>query len=238
MNKTIIIIPTYNEAQNIKKIIKKIDSLNIINDFLIVDDNSPDKTYDIVKKMMAKRKDINLIIQSKKNGLGSAYIKGFEWAIEKQYERIVQIDADLSHDPNDIPTMLKSMNKYDVVIGSRYIKGINVVNWPISRLILSYMANVYVKLITGMKINDSTSGFKCISAEVLKKINLQKIKSQGYSFQIEVNFLAFVYGYKIKEIPIIFHDRTVGESKMSKSIILEAIFMVPKLALKKIFRLW
>ena len=238
MNKTIIIIPTYNEAQNIKKIIKKIDSLNILNDFLIVDDNSPDKTYDIVKKMMVNRKDINLIIQSKKSGLGSAYIKGFEWAIERQYERIVQIDADLSHDPNDIPTMLKSMNKYDVVIGSRYIKGINVVNWPISRLILSYMANVYVKLITGMKINDSTSGFKCISAEVLKKINLQKIKSQGYSFQIEVNFLAFVYGYKIKEIPIIFHDRTVGDSKMSKSIILEAIFMVPKLALKKIFRLW
>ena len=238
MNKTIIIIPTYNEAQNIKKIIEKIDSLNILNDFLIVDDNSPDKTYDIVKKMMVNRRDINLIIQSKKNGLGSAYIKGFEWAIEKQYERIVQIDADLSHDPNDIPTMLKSMHKYDVVIGSRYIKGINVVNWPISRLILSYMANVYVKLITGMKINDSTSGFKCISAEVLKKINLQKIKSQGYSFQIEVNFLAFVNGYKIKEIPIIFHDRTVGDSKMSKSIIFEAIFMVPKLALKKFFRLW
>ena len=153
-------------------------------------------------------------------------------------KRSVQIDADLSHDPNDIPTMLKSMHKYDVVIGSRYIRGINVVNWPISRLILSYMANVYVKLITGMKINDSTSGFKCISAEVLKKINLQKIKSQGYSFQIEVNFLAFVNGFKIKEIPIIFHDRTVGESKMSKSIIFEAIFMVPKLALKKFFRLW
>ena len=238
MNKTIIIIPTYNESQNIKKIITKIDSLKIKNDFLIIDDNSPDKTYDVVKEMMKKRTDINLIIQSKKNGLGTAYIRGFEWAIKKKYDRIIQIDADLSHNPQDIPTMIELMADYDMVIGSRYIKGINVVNWPMSRLILSYMANVYVKLITRMKINDSTSGYKCISAEVLKKINLKKINSQGYSFQIEVNFLASVNNFKIKEIPIIFHDRTVGESKMSKSIIFEAIFMVPKLALKKILRIW
>ena len=236
MNKYLVIIPTYNEAENIATIITIIDKLELDLDFLIIDDNSPDGTADIVKKI--NKDNINLIIQEKKAGLGTAYKKGFEWAINHNYQKIIQIDADLSHNPETIPNLIVESEKYDVVIGSRYISGINVVNWPMSRLLLSYFANKYVKLFTGLKINDSTSGYKCINVQVLKEINLKKVKSQGYSFQIEINFLASVKKFKIKEIPIIFHDRTVGESKMSKKIILEAIFMVPKLGLKRLFRLW
>ncbi len=236
MNKYLVIIPTYNEAENIAKIITIIDNLDLELDFLIIDDSSPDGTADIVKEV--DKNNINLIIQKKKSGLGTAYKKGFEWAINHNYKKIIQIDADLSHNPETIPDLIAESEKYDVVIGSRYIRGINVVNWPMSRLLLSYFANKYVKLFTRLKINDSTSGYKCINVQVLKAINLKKVKSQGYSFQIEINFLASVKKFKIKEIPIIFHDRTVGESKMSKKIILEAIFMVPKLALKRLFRLW
>ena len=236
MNKYLVIIPTYNEAENIAKIITIIDNLDLKLDFLIVDDSSPDGTSDIVKKI--NKNNVNLIIQKKKAGLGTAYKKGFEWAINHNYEKIIQIDADLSHNPKTIPDLIAESEKYDMVIGSRYISGINVVNWPMSRLLLSYFANKYVKLFTRLKINDSTSGYKCINVQVLKEINLKKVKSQGYSFQIEINFLASVKKFKIKEIPIIFHDRTIGESKMSKKIILEAIFMVPKLALKRLFRLW
>ena len=235
MNKNLVIIPTYNEAQNIDKIINMIDGLDLGLDFLIVDDNSPDGTANIVKNL--GRGNINLIVQESKSGLGTAYKKGFQWAIDNNYEKIIQIDADLSHNPNSIPELIKDSDRYDLVIGSRYINGINVVNWPMSRLLLSYLANKYVKFFTRLKINDSTSGYKCINTRVLKEINLKKVKSQGYSFQIEINFLASVKRFKIKEVPIIFHDRTVGESKMSKRIILEAIFMVPKLALKRLFRL-
>ena len=238
MNKILVIIPTYNESENIRNIIDMIEGLKADLDFLIIDDNSPDKTYDIVKSLMTDNNKINLIIQDKKSGLGTAYKRGFKWAIDNGYEKIIQIDADLSHDPNTIPDLIKESYESDLVIGSRYIKGINVINWPMSRLLLSYFANRYVRLLTRIKINDSTSGYKCISTKFLKEINLDKVKSQGYSFQIEINFLASVNGFKIKEIPIIFHDRTVGESKMSKSIILEAIFMVPKLALKRILRIW
>ena len=235
MDKNLVIIPTYNESQNISKIITMIDGLGLGLDFLIVDDSSPDGTADIIRKL--NKDNINLIIQKSKAGLGTAYKKGFDWAIQHNYKKIIQIDADLSHDPNSIPDLIAESDKYDVVIGSRYINGINVVNWPMSRLLLSYFANKYVRLFTRLKINDSTSGYKCINIEVLKEINLKKVKSQGYSFQIEINFLASIKKFNIKEIPIIFHDRTIGESKMSKKIILEAIFMVPKLALKRLFRL-
>ena len=238
MNKILVIIPTYNESQNIGNLINVIDSLDIDLDFLIIDDNSPDRTYDIVKKIMKENSRVNLIVQDKKAGLGTAYKKGFNWAIVNDYDKIIQIDADMSHDPNSIPQLIKESQHNDLIIGSRYIKGVNVVNWPMSRLLLSYFANIYVKILTWMPVNDSTSGYKCISIEVLKSIDLSKVQSQGYSFQIEINFLAYVKGFKIKEIPIIFHDRTVGESKMSKSIILEAIFMVPRLALKRFFRTW
>ena len=238
MNKILVIIPTYNESQNIGNLINVIDSLDIDLDFLIIDDNSPDRTYDIVKEIMKENSRVNLIVQDKKAGLGTAYKKGFNWAIINDYDKIIQIDADMSHDPNSIPQLIKESQQNDLIIGSRYIKGVNVVNWPMSRLLLSYFANIYVKILTWMPVNDSTSGYKCISIEVLKSIDLSKVQSQGYSFQIEINFLAYVKGFKIKEIPIIFHDRTVGESKMSKSIILEAIFMVPRLALKRFFRRW
>ena len=209
MSKILVIIPTYNESQNIGNLINVIDSLDINLDFLIIDDNSPDRTYDIVKKIMKENSRVNLIVQDKKAGLGTAYKKGFNWAITNNYDKIIQIDADMSHDPNSIPQLIKESQQNDLIIGSRYIKGVNVVNWPMSRLLLSYFANIYVKILTWMPVSDSTSGYKCISIEVLKSIDLSKVQSQGYSFQIEINFLAYVKGFKIKEIPIIFHDRTV-----------------------------
>ena len=237
MNKILVIIPTYNEAQNIEELIARITALKLDLNFLIIDDSSPDGTADIVKDLMNNNSNISLIIQSSKSGLGTAYKRGFKWAIEQQYDKIIQIDADLSHNPKSIPKLIEASMEYDLVIGSRYIKGINVINWPMSRLLLSYFANKYVKLLTRLRINDSTSGYKCIKTQVLKEIDLDKVQSQGYSFQIEINFLAFYKGFRLKEIPIVFHDRTIGESKMSKAIVLEAILMVPKLALKRIFRL-
>ena len=237
MSKDIVIIPTYNEADNISKIIGLISNLNIGLDILIVDDSSPDGTGAIVEELKSNAPNVFLIVQSKKTGLGTAYKTGFNWAIENMYDRVVQIDADLSHDPNSIPDLLNSCSDADLVIGSRYIKGINVVNWPMSRLLLSYFANKYVRFLTRMPVNDATSGFKCIKTEVIKEIEIDNVVSQGYSFQIEVNFLAWMKKYKLKEIPIIFCDRTVGKSKMSKAIVREAIFMVPKLAFKRIFRL-
>ena len=237
MNKILVIIPTYNEALNIEKLISKITALELDLNFLIIDDSSPDGTADIVKNLINNNSNISLIIQSSKSGLGTAYKRGFKWAIEQGYDKIIQIDADLSHNPKSIPKLIEASMEYDLVIGSRYIKGINVINWPMSRLLLSYFANKYVKLLTRLRINDSTSGYKCIKTQVLKEIDLDKVQSQGYSFQIEINFLAFYKGFRLKEIPIVFHDRTVGESKMSKAIVLEAILMVPKLALKRIFRL-
>ena len=181
-------------------------------------------------------KRINIIKREKKLGLGSAYIKGFQWAITNGFDYVVQMDADLSHNPADIINIISYTDNYDLVIGSRYVNGISIVNWPLSRLILSYCANLYARIITGVPIKDITGGFKAISVNFLKKINLNNIKSEGYSFQIEINFLAWKNNCKIKEVPIIFTDRTRGESKMSKIVILEAIYMVPYLFLKKIFR--
>ena len=237
MNKTVVIIPTYNEADNIVKIISLINNLKLELDILVIDDNSPDGTGQIVSDVRQSNSNLFLISQDKKAGLGTAYKVGFNWAIDNMYDKIVQIDADLSHDPHDIPKLLDQCNDYDLVIGSRYIKGVNVVNWPMSRLLLSYFANKYVRFLTRLPVNDATGGFKCIKTEVIRKINLEKVVSQGYSFQIEINFLAWRQKYRIKEIPIIFCDRTIGKSKMSKSIVWEAIFMVPKLALKRFFRL-
>jgi len=233
--KVLIIIPTYNEADTIETIISKIVKINKEYSILIVDDNSPDRTSEIVKKLMFENENIHLLKRKSKNGLGTAYCAGFKWAIKNTYTHVIQIDADMSHNPKDIPRLLEESEKNDLIIGSRYISGINVVNWPLSRLILSYGANIYSKIITGLPIKDSTGGFKCFRIEVLKSINLDIIKSSGYSFQIEMNFISWVKGYKIKEIPIIFIDREVGKSKMSKSIIFEAIYMVPYLRFKKIF---
>ena len=237
MSKDLVIIPTYNESDNIKQIINLISKLDIALDILVVDDNSPDGTAEIVNNIIKNNLNIYLLNQDKKAGLGTAYKAGFKWAIEKEYDRVIQIDADLSHNPNSIPDLLEECSDFDVVIGSRYINGINVVNWPMSRLLLSYFANKYVRFFTRMPVNDATSGFKCIKTKVINDINMDNVLSQGYSFQIEMTFLAWMKNYRIKEVPIIFCDRTIGKSKMSKAIVREAIFMVPKLALKRIFKI-
>ena len=235
--KVLVIIPTYNESLTIEKIINKIFSINLDYSILVVDDASPDGTSDIVLKLRDNYPNLNLLTRKGKLGLGTAYCKGFIWAIDREFDKVIQIDADLSHNPNDIPKLLNESEKYDLVIGSRYKTGINVVNWPLGRLFLSYFANIYSKIITGLPIYDSTGGFKCFNIKVLKNIDLQNIKSTGYAFQIEMNFLAWIKKYTIKEVPIIFYDRSIGTSKMSNKIIFEAIYMVPMLRIKKIFRL-
>ena len=236
MSKDLVIIPTYNESDNIKQIIDLISRLDIALDILVVDDNSPDGTAEIVNNIIKNNLNIYLLNQEKKAGLGTAYKAGFKWAIEKEYDRVIQIDADLSHNPNSIPDLLKECSDFDLVIGSRYINGINVVNWPMSRLLLSYFANKYVRFFTRMPVNDATSGFKCIKTKVINDINMDNVLSQGYSFQIEMTFSAWMKNYRIKEVPIIFCDRTIGKSKMSIAIVRVAIFMVRKLALKRIFK--
>ena len=235
--KPIAISPTYNERKNISELISRVLSSYDGIDILVVDDNSPDGTAHVVKEIIQKDKRVHILERSGKLGLGTAYCAGFQWALENGYDRIIQIDADMSHNPDDIVHLLAESKNFDVVIGSRYINGVNVVNWPLRRLILSYAANLYAQIITGLPIKDATGGFKCFRGRVLETIDLSKITSEGYSFQIEMNFISWVKGFKIKEIPIIFSDRTVGESKMSKGIIFEAIYMVPLLKIRKIFRL-
>tara|TARA_B100001250_G_scaffold19727_1_gene16840 strand:- start:1970 stop:2683 length:714 start_codon:yes stop_codon:yes gene_type:complete len=233
--KILAISPTYNEKKNINELIDKISQLKINIDILIVDDNSPDGTAYEVKKIMKFSSEVFLLERSSKLGLGTAYCDGFKWALDRNYDLIIQIDADLSHNPLDIPNLIKKTKTADLVIGSRYCNGVNVINWPIGRLILSYIANLYARLLIQIPIMDLTGGFKCFKKEVIKSIDLDKIKSEGYSFQIEMNFLAWMKKYKIEEYPIVFTDRTVGDSKMNKSIVFEAIFMVPKLLIKRIF---
>ena len=234
--KTLIISPTYNERKNIKQLVNMVIGENPELHLLIVDDNSPDGTGKKVKKLQTEYKNLFLETRPKKSGLGTAYIFGFKWALEKKYDNIIQMDADLSHNPKDLPRMVNNLQKYDLVIGSRYINGISVVNWPLRRLMLSYGANAYSRVITGMPIMDGTGGFKAWKSSVLSSIDLDSVKSQGYSFQIEMNFRAWVKKFNIKEIPIIFSDRTIGQSKMSKTIVYEAIFMVWRLRIWRIFK--
>ena len=234
--KTLIISPTYNERKNIKQLVDMVIGENPEFHLLIIDDNSPDGTGDKVKELQTIYKNLYLETRPKKSGLGTAYIFGFKWALEKKYENIIQMDADLSHNPKDLPRMIDKLQKYDLIIGSRYVNGISVVNWPLRRLMLSYGANAYSRVITGMPIMDGTGGFKAWKSSVLSSIDLDSVKSQGYSFQIEMNFRAWVKKFNIKEIPIIFSDRTIGQSKMSKAIVNEAIFMVWRLRIWKIFK--
>ncbi|MCF8241116.1 MAG: polyprenol monophosphomannose synthase [Melioribacteraceae bacterium] len=237
MKKTIVIIPTYNELTNVQKIVH--DLLELYPDFhiLIVDDNSPDGTGKRVREMGEQDNRIQLIEREGKLGLGTAYVKGFQYAIKNDYDIIVQMDADYSHDPNEIKTFLNMLRNCDVVIGSRYVSGVNVINWPMARLLLSWFANKYTKVITGLPLQDSTGGFKCFKKEVLQSIKLDRIGSNGYAFQIEMNFYAWKNGYKLCESPIIFTDRVEGDSKMSKKIVYEAVFMVWKLRFRSIFGL-
>lgn len=234
--KTIVIIPTYNEAENIEKLIAKIFSIDPSLNILIVDDNSPDGTARIVEKIMANDERVHLIKRPGKLGLGTAYIDGFKYAIERNYEAIFEMDADFSHNPEDIPRFLQELDNADLVVGSRYLTGVNVINWPIQRLVLSYFANLYTRIITGMPIRDATGGFKCFRAEALRKIELSKVKTNGYGFQIEMNFRFWANGFRVKEIPIVFTDRRNGTSKMNKKIIFEAVLLVWKLKFRKIFK--
>ena len=239
MSDSLVIIPTYNEKENIEKIIRKVFSLDKDFHLLIVEDNSPDGTAQIVKTLIKEFPD-KLFIRERKGklGLGTAYILGFKWALEKGYDYIFEMDADFSHNPNDLIRLYNacSLEGADVAIGSRYIKGVNVVNWPMGRILMSYFASVYVRFITRMKIQDTTAGFKCYKKQVLKTMELDKIKFTGYAFQIEMKFTAWKLGFKLKEVDIIFTDRTEGESKMNKSIFKEAIFGVMELRLRSIFK--
>lgn len=237
MAKSIVIIPTFNEIENIEDIIQAVFALPKSFDILIVDDNSPDGTaskVNVLQQQFPNR--LFLEIRKKKSGLGTAYVHGFKWALAKEYDFIFEMDADFSHNPKDLIHLQEACeNGADLAIGSRYSKGVNVVNWPLSRVLLSYFASVYVRLITGMKIHDATAGFKCYKRKVLETINLDKIKFVGYAFQIEMKYRAFVNQFNIVEVPIIFTDRTKGQSKMSGAIIREAVFGVILLRIKRLF---
>ncbi len=232
--KTLVIIPTYNESENIEKIVPLVMEKDPSIHVLIVDDNSPDGTGRIADEMAKKDDRVFVIHREKKSGLGTAYIAGFKFALEKGYDLIFEMDCDFSHDPKYVPHFLKAIQEADLVLGSRYIDGVNVINWPMSRLLLSYYANVYSRLVTGLPVKDATSGFKCFRREVLEAIDFNRVKSNGYSFQIEMSFRAWKKGFKIKEIPIVFEDRKVGQSKMSKKIVREAVWMVWKLRLRSL----
>ncbi len=237
---SVVIIPTYNEKENIENIIRAVLGLEQPFDMLIIDDGSPDGTAAIVKRLMADEfKDrLHLIERSGKLGLGTAYITGFKWAVEQKYDYIFEMDADFSHNPNDLPRLYAACANegYDVAIGSRYINGVNVVNWPMGRILMSYYASKYVRLITGLKINDTTAGFKCYRRRVLETIELDKVRFKGYAFQIEMKFTAKQCGFKIKEVPVIFVNRELGTSKMSGGIFSEAVFGVIRLRLDGWFR--
>ena len=234
MATALIIIPTYNEAPNAEKIITEVLQQSDMVEVLIVEDNSPDGTAAIVKKMMETNPRIHILERERKLGLGTAYVAGFKYAIQNKFDYIFEMDADFSHNPKEIPIMLSKMDECDLLIGSRYIKGVNVVNWPMKRLILSYSANIYTRLITGMPIHDATAGFKCYKRKVLESLDLDSIRSNGYAFQIETNFLAWKKGFTLMEMPIVFVDRRVGVSKMNKKIVYEAAFMVWKLKARSV----
>jgi dolichol-phosphate mannosyltransferase len=227
--KTLVIIPTYNEADNIVRLIPEVLRQDEGIDILVIDDASPDKTAELVKELKVHNPRVHLFERPGKLGLGSAYVEGFRFALKTSYDYIFEMDADFSHDPLDIPRFLKEMENHDLVLGSRYIHGVRVLNWPIRRLLLSYFANFYSRVMTGLKLHDATGGFKCYRRAVLQAIDLDQIRSNGYAFQIETSFKAWKKGFRIKEIPIVFLDREIGVSKMSKGIIYEAIFMLWKL---------
>lgn len=239
MSKALVIIPTYNEKENIENIVRTIFSLSRQYDILVIDDGSPDKTGDIVKSLKDSefKNTLHLIEREGKLGLGTAYICGFKWAIKHGYEYIFEMDADFSHNPKDLIRLHEAcLNGADLTIGSRYKAGVNVVNWPIGRVLISYFASVYVRLVTGMNIRDATAGFKCYTRQVLEAINFDEIKFRGYAFQIEMKFIAWKMGFNIVEIPIVFTDRKEGSSKMSGGIFNEALWGVLKMKFDSFFK--
>jgi dolichol-phosphate mannosyltransferase len=236
---SLVIIPTYNEKENIKSIIVAVFSLRKDFDILIIDDNSPDGTADIVKELMKEFRGRLFIIERKgKLGLGTAYIAGFKYALEHKYDYIFEMDADFSHNPEDLQELYNACAKkgFDMAVGSRYASGVNVVNWPMGRVLLSYFASIYVQIVTGMPIKDATAGFICYTRKVLETINLDKIHFVGYAFQIEMKFTAWKFGFSIHEVPIIFTNRVLGESKMSPGILNEAVFGIIKMKLRSFFK--
>jgi len=233
--RAVIIFPTYNERDNIEKIVHAVVPLDPRIHVLIVDDNSPDGTGDIADRLASQMNNIYVLHRQQKDGLGKAYIAGFRWAVEHEFDFIFEMDADFSHGPEYIKDFLKEIQTHDLVIGSRYISGVNVINWPMSRLLLSYFANVYTRIVTGLPLRDATGGFKCFRRQVLEAIDLDRVRSTGYAFQIEMSMRAWKKGFRLKEIPIIFFDRVAGQSKMSRRIMWEAIWMVWALRLKSIF---
>ena len=241
MSDSLIIVPTYNEKENIEKIIRKVFSLEKSFHILIVDDGSPDGTANIVKNLQKEfSEQLHIEERTEKLGLGTAYIHGFKWALNKAYQFIFEMDADFSHNPDDL-IRLYNANATDggeLAIGSRYVSGVNIVNWPMARLLMSFFASKYVKIITGMPIHDSTAGFKCYKRSVLETINFDKIQFVGYAFQIEMKFKAWKYGFNVIEVPVIFTDRTEGTSKMSSGIFMEAVLGVLQMKIKSFFRNW
>lgn len=234
--KTVVVIPTYNERDNIEKLVAAVLSQNNSVHVLIVDDSSPDGTGELVDRMARDDDRVRVLHRPGKLGLGSAYREGFRFALDHGADCIMEMDADFSHDPELLPRFLEKMQDFDLVIGSRYLNGVSVVNWPLRRLMLSYFANVYTRVITGLEISDCTSGFKCFRRKVLESIDLARVKSDGYSFQIEMNYRCVEKGFRVGEIPIIFIDRHAGTSKMSKRIVREAVIMVWKLKLGSLLR--
>jgi dolichol-phosphate mannosyltransferase len=235
VDRVLVIVPTYNEARNLPEIVPAILRESTRIEVLVVDDNSPDGTGQMAATMAAENPRVHVLHRQAKEGLGRAYIAGFRWALERGYGAICEMDADFSHDPKFLPRFLDAIVDADLVLGSRYATGVNVINWPISRLLLSLGANFYARVITGLPLTDSTGGFKCFRRQVLAAIDFDKVKSNGYAFQIEMSFRAWKKGFKLKEIPIIFHDRVEGQSKMSKKIVREAIWMVWWLRLQGMF---
>lgn len=238
-NDSLVIIPMYNEKENARAIIEAVLSLQPSFDILVIDDNSPDGTADIVKELMAENPGrVNLIQRPGKLGLGTAYIAGFKWSLEHHYEYIIEMDADFSHNPADLPVLRAACAEegYDVAVGSRYVSGVNVVNWPMGRVLMSYYASAYVRFVTRMKVRDTTAGFVCYTRRVLETINLDAIKFKGYAFQVEMKFTAVRCGFRIKEVPIIFVNRVLGSSKMNTSIFSEAVFGVIRLKVGSWFR--
>ena len=235
--KPIVVIPTYNERDNLERLARQILSQDPALELLVVDDNSPDGTGEVAERLAAETGRVRVLHRSGKLGLGSAYREGFARALDQGADLIVQMDADFSHDPAVLPCFFEEMQRCDLVIGSRYLNGVSVVNWPLRRLMLSYFASVYTRVITGLTISDCTSGFKCFRAETLRAIDLSGVRSDGYSFQIEMNYRCKEKGFRISEVPIIFIDRHAGTSKMSRRIVREAVFMVWKLKLGSLLRM-
>lgn len=238
MHKNLVLIPTYNEKENVERMIRKVFSLTIPFQILIIDDNSPDRTADIVDKLMPEfPEQLHILKRAGKEGLGKAYLAGFHWALDKNYDYIFEMDCDFSHNPDDLERLYQACveQNADLAIGSRYISGINVVNWPLGRVLMSYFASVYVRKVTGLKIMDTTAGFKCYHRKVLETIDFDNIRLKGYGFQIEMKFKTWRHGFKIVEVPIVFTDRKLGVSKMSGGIFNEALWGVMKMKIRSWF---